>query len=602
MPLQLPKSQGPTVDPSAAPTVRVRPSMDTANFGGGQGVEQAAHVARGLSGDVASIAFREEMRAQDAQANKLDTQLSQLEEKRRGELYAVQGEKTLEAHGKMLQDYDKEAAEILKGATSNAVRDRVTTSMERRRIALEGTTKGYVRGQMLQHEEDMVTARVKAEGDNAIQSYSDPVRVTMALNEQETAIRRHGALSGKPKEWVAQKVAEVNSRTVRDVIFRALEKNEDIRAKEYLEAGARDFLKGDDLAKVEQAVEKWSILGKATRTTDELAKLPTLSEARAKMKEMSLSDEVREKTDSMLVREFALKERADEQFHDKQMSASINNIVQRFKSGQSAELLVGPQWNDLNGADQLKLEGLVDDLNKPEGVKTKANLFVKLHGMTQAQLAGYTEEKFISEFLTGLGKEDYNHARKLWEDSKKQSPEEFRGGLKDRDSVLDAMKGVGIGALSKDDTFLTVSDDKKKSDALYRFMGRMAEEEASWKTRHDGKPPKPEEYRALAENLALREARNVTFKRYDFGIDPLDSDEKRRLFDLTPDELNTEEFDIPPDLKTEFFNLARSKGGIPQSIDVAGFEEKYRGRLNRAFVAWIGKESDQAIQKILAGK
>src|SRR5687767_6582923 len=117
--------------------------------------------ARGLASDVSQIALREEMRAQEAQANELDVELGKLENQSRDALYAVQGGGALAAQQKMLADYDKQAGEVMKRATSERVREKMANAVERRRIALEGTTKGYVRGEMLRHEHDTAFSKVK---------------------------------------------------------------------------------------------------------------------------------------------------------------------------------------------------------------------------------------------------------------------------------------------------------------------------------------------------------------------------------------------------------------------------------------------------------
>lgn len=607
MALRIPGAPLPQVDPQTAPTVRVRPSMDASNFGGGRAVDGAFNQARGLAGDVSEIAFREEMRALEAQKNKASTLLGKAEYDGRAALYAVQGEGALEAQGKMLQDFDKSAEEILKGVTSQRARSEMATDIERRRIALEGTTKGYVRGELLKFEEEKAFSKVQSEGDNAIQSM-DPLRVAMALDEQHNTLKKYAALSGKPKEWLDVQSAKEASRVHRGVISQYLAAGDDITAKNYFEANKGEILNS---ASVADDVKSGSYLGSSQREEDRIASSGKSEEEMLRDARGIKDERLRDLVIDRLEKRWSQDKRAAAAAYSGKLDDYVKRIVEKWTPSNgpataTVQDVIGPEWGRLKSADQGALKKLFNQVNGHEVAETDPAAYTRLYGMDQGQLASFSDGALLREFGTKLSPQDYQEAVKLWKKAKEEPAEVYRGGLKDRDAILDAMKGTGLGALSKDDTFLSASDDKRKAKEITRFMGLVSREEAAW-TRRTGKPPKPEEYRAMVENVALNESRTVTLKRYDMGVDDLDSDETRRIFNLTEDELNEEEIDIPKDWKNILFNLAKSEGGIDQRVSVDDFERQYRPRLNRAYVqahrAKTGNDIDwDAMKRILSGK
>lgn len=462
--LQLPKTQGPSVDPSIAPTVRVRPSMDASSFGGGRGVDQAAGVARGLTGDLQDIAMREEMRAQEAQANEIDVELGKLELQSREQLYSVQGGGALEAQVKMLEDYDKASGEILKRATSARVRERVGSAAERRRIALEGTTNGYVRGQMLQHEEEKAFSRVKIEGDNAVQAYQDPVRVQMALDEQERTLSNYAKASGKPREWAIESVKNAHSGTIRGVITRHLEARNYGSAKEQFDlANKAEALNERDRHALAGMVERGSTLGEAQQAVDGF-----MEKADSLKSLMAMARGIKDEATRAQAEQYAKVRWAERQHEIKEaQDLAVTNAFTRLdaddrKAGSAYELIGPTIYEQLDASGRKLVEKEFKIKRGLEARETDQEVYYAL------KTEGANEDT-RAEFL----------ARNLLEYRHKMTPQDFQElttfqtGLIKNDSKA---KTEAEGYLSKEQTINQMADsipDKVKRLEFKRFIDKQ---------------------------------------------------------------------------------------------------------------------------------
>lgn len=489
MGLQLPRSQGPSVDPSIAPTVRVRPSMDEDNFGGGRAAAGAFGQARALGGDLQGIAFQEEMRAQETQLNELDVEMGQLEQQQRLALSGVQGKDALAARERMFSDYDKQAQEIQKKATSNRVRERLGLAVERRRIALEGFATPYVRGQMLEYEAEQADAKVKIEADNAFQAYQDPVRVQMALDEQEKTILSHARASGKPAEWAVNKVKGVHSETIRGVITRHLEARNYGVAKEQFDLAVKaEALTERDHAALSRQVESGSSLGAAQQAVDGFMKSATTREGLMEMARGIKDPETRSVAEQYARVRWTERQQDIKEAENEAVKNAFGRIDADDGKAMNAEEAVGPTiWDRITDPkDRAELSKAFRIKRGLEAAVTDPEKFyaLKMMGANEA-----TRKEFLGLNLMRF--------RNSLTPQKLEEIQEFQVGLAKEDQK--ALREAD-GFLSKEQVINQFADTIKDKTERVSFKQEMDREIARWQRDNDSSemPPKAEIEKAMS--------------------------------------------------------------------------------------------------------
>ncbi len=616
MPIQLPRSQGPQVDPQIPQAPRVSPTMDASNFGGGRAADQAFGAARGLAGDVMEITLREEMRAQEAQANELDVELGKLENQSRDSLYQVQGGGALGAQQKMLQDYDKQAQEVMKRATSERVREKMANAVERRRIALEGTTKGYVRGQMLQHEEDQAFSRIQIEEDAATQAYQDPLRIQMALDEQATTLKRYGALSGKPPEWVQAKTAASASRIHNKVVDQYMSAGNDIAAKRYFDANKDEFL---DQASVRAKVEESSYLGASRREEERIATSGKSEKEMYAMARAIEDDKLAELTERRLDQRIARDKRAAAADYSKAVDGYVKRISEKWMPANASrnhtvEDVIGPGWSDLETRDQKALTKLFRIENGLEAAETDNLALTKLNAMSREELARMTPEQLMLKFRPSFTDEHYrqyvlptwNHARDP------QSAEKFNGLVSDNEMMLHSLAGAGVAGITKGDTLSGITGEKADPSKAEMFGLFKRAVDVKLQAHHTatGKNADDKKKKEIVEGLALEWGRDITlnhgYTSWGRGYSaPREHVEKLKVADFirNPQRLKDAPIVLAPETQDDFFRYAQSVPALlPRGMSKQQYLSAHRDRVNLAYLAKMSGADDVRIAAILEGK
>jgi len=615
--IHLPRRGLPDVQQGIAPAPLQRPSMDLSNFGGGQAVENAFNQSRALAGDTADIIFKEEMRAQEAQLNDLDTQLGGLEGKSRDAILAAKGAAAAEAQTKTLQDFDKQASEVLKGATSERVKERLRNSIEKRRIALEGTTNGHVRGQLLQYEEEKARSKVALERDNAIKSM-DPLRVAMALDEQHSTLRTYAALSGKPKDWLDAELAKETSTIHQGVINQYLASGQDKAANDYF-AKHKDEILGSVQPSIKADLEAGSYLAESQREEDRIASSgkseeEMYAEAR-KIKDSKLRDLVERRLDQRISRD----KRAAEATYAKNLDGFVKRVSEKWvpnnvSSAYTVEDVVGwDSWNKLESRDQKALKKLFDVVNGKEAAETDNLAFTKLNAMSKAELASLTSEQLYLKFRPSFTDEHYRqYVVPAWNAARDKSGEKFNSLISDNDTILSALASVGVGGIVKGDTLAAISGEKAdpvkaETFKLFKFAIDAKREAYHAKT---GKNPDDKWMREEAERLALEWGRDIFLDRGWAGM----GESRKKVYttykfgDLVRDQKIVERVKTGPlvihhETRQDFFRYAQSIPGLlPRGMSQQEFEANHRERINTAYLAKLAGADDATVAKILEGK
>jgi hypothetical protein len=606
--LNIPRSNLPNVGQAPAQLPRVRPSMEAANFGGGEAVSNALGQARGLAGDVAGIAYQEERRAQDALFNDVSTELTKLAESHRDNLYKVRGGGALEAQQKMLADYDKAASEVMKRAgNAPMVKDRLKGEADRRRIALEGTTNSYVRGQALEYEEEKAFSKVSALGDSAIKS-GDPTEIKMALTDQFNTLNSYALNSGKSKEWLDARVSVETSRVHQGVISNLVSAGRTKDARDYFEANKSGLLgsaigpiqntlkvaalQSNALYEANRIMESGEIEAVDLEAGKHIRKEVALDEALEKAKEIE-DLELRKQTQHELVRLDGLKRAAREQRYQ----ADVESSLLAVERGEKIPVEVLAR---LGVTDRQRILSL--EREKAKGVDRESDLDILNAFWEQSpeEIASMQSSDMLA-LREKLSKKDYEDVKaeilSQKGDAAKPSTRAPKIDYSEMRDILDE------GGLAPDK--LSTAERKKKDLTNFeeakvraRASARNEFHEAVRAAAAAGKPISPVDQQKLLGEIVKRKAGHLiqTFNTNKQTVPFVGSNTIKKAGELELTDFEDDDWEIPGEVTKKVDGIAKTIGNWasePMSVKTM--------RTNMAYVAMAQGQSDAFIEEILRG-
>ncbi len=607
------------VGPAPLPGRRLSIDAPLEAFGGGSAVAGPVQQLQGLADDEVARQQKERERYDGLAFQAADTDLAErenalLHDPTSGALV----QRTADPNGaltladKVQKDFDLAVQESQKKLSNDAQRQAFKARAADRRADVRRSVMRYADQEIDRHDGEALKTGLSAAYTEALQNAGDRTMVEKAIGRQMGALVAYAQRHKVTDAVLDAQIAEEVSRTHRGVIEALVNAKQTGLARERLEFYESE-LQGDDLTRARSLVKTGETLGEATRIGDEIlekfeSRVAGDKEA-AKIEDPSLRREVEQYLDYQRGRRTAA-ETAD---RHALVSSALNDVYNKVRPGASAAEVVGlERWERMDAKDK---DSVVKVWREANGLDVERKSDPYALGQTyklsrSGALAEYTLEQIQTEFLPKLGRQDYEQLLGRWETSTKAKTDalakaKWEGLLKDDERIFDALKGTKMYGLKPGDT-MDVMDDKKDTDGKkssgFQAFRRLVDRE--YRSFHpDGKEPSTSEKETILARLAYNYTKEVTLKRYDLGVDWMDSDEVRRIAELTDAELDTEEFAIEPKHKTALFNMAHSTANLlPAGMTEASFFEKYRGRVNRAFVAGLRGESDQRIKDILSGR
>lgn len=602
MALQLPRSTGPQVAPSVAPTVRSVPTMDISNFGGGPGPHAAFGEARGLAQDVQRIALDAEGRAQEAQYNELVTRLGTEEVRLKNELRKVKGKDALAAADNTYSAWDKFVQETSKGATSARVRERLQEAAAIRRNAIQADAEPYAQRQMEEYEGTVVEERLKAEENAAIQAFSDPVRVGLALDEQQRTIRSYGQKTGKPPEWVNARVAEGGSRIHRGIISRQLQADPSAAARYF--ASVKDKMTAQDIAAVERPLALASLnhgaLENAERimnsgevesvdllTGKQSRKEVSLDEALEKSKEIE-DLELRKQTQGELVRMDSLRKHAKQEAYQADVESALTSVEKGEKV--SIETLAR-----LGVTDRQKILSLQREMAKKSDRESDLDILNAVYESSPQERAKLQASDML-ELKGKLSEEDYKKVKEQILSDKKDAakPESATAKLSYDEKRLrldDAGLRIPAQAGSKKTKAETVAEGAYKAartSAMKEFADLVASKKLTL----------PEQQDAFDEIVKRKAAHLMqTFNvDDDWGAVVKQAYELERSDFENTDLQGNSDWEIPASVRKTIDRVSKS---VPNWASLPSTERA--ARTNMAYVAIAQGQAEEFVSEVLNG-
>jgi hypothetical protein len=597
MPLQIPQSQGPSVNPQVSP--RVRPPSVGPDPGGGRAAERAYGQARGLADDASGLVVREEMKAQEAQYNELASRAEQKALERQQALAKVQGKGALMASQEALRDYDKDLQDLQKEASSGLVRDRLAAHGERSRMGLQRFADPYARSEMEKYAQAQYVA-LKENNFNAAVTSGDPLVIATKMDETHQAIRRNGALNGLPPETIKAELDRESSAIHAGVIQQFLTQNQGRKARDYFAAN-KDDMTAVDLARMTPRLKIDDLNNEALALADQIMssgervavdfengkflKGPvSFEDAIEKTKDIE-DLELRKQTQHELTRINSINKEAERQGYQDNVEAAYTAVEKMEKV--PVEVLAR-----LNTTDRQRIKILESRQDR----ESNRDLLYGFNEQSPEEMAAMQPDDLLA-LRVELSKKDFEEVENAVLKAKRDSAKpDTKTPKLDYTELRFRMEesGLGIDTLSateKKDKSITSFEDAKKqarSAAFVEFRNTLASSEKSLSI--------PEQQK-LFDEIVKRKAGHLlqTFKVDD---DYFDFDDRvKRAGELEAGDFESDDWETPAEVTKKIDGITKvsvpSWSSLPSTVKTA--------RTNMAHVAQAQGQSDEFIAEILNG-
>ena len=599
MPLQLPQSQGPSVNPTVA--TRARPPSVSPDPGGGRAAERAYGQARGLADDVSGIAFREEMKAQEAQFNELASRAEKSALERQLALSKVQGKGALLASQEAMREYDSDLENLQKEASSSPmIQARFAAHSERSRLSLQKWAEPYAHNEMEKYAKAEYLGLKENLFNSAVKSGGDPLVIAIKYDEMMGAIKRNGAANGLPPEAIKAEMDQDSSALHSGVIQQFLAQGQDLQAKNYFDANKDDMLPADTI-RLEPRVKLASMNQEALSLADQIMNSGekvavdfekgkfltgpvTLEDAINKSKDIE-DLELRKQTQHELTRIYGINKMAEAQGYQDAVEAAYTAVEKGERV--PVELLARLNTTDLQ---RIKI------LEANQDRESNRDLLFAFNEQSPDEMAAMQPTDLLS--LRGqLSKKDFAEVEDAILKAKRDSKKPDSSNPKiDYTEMRLRMDDAGLGVDK-----LTESEKKNKKLTTFEDAKKQARSSAFVEYRNTiaslGKKLSIPEQQALFDEIVKRKAGHLlqTFKVDDDYFDM--DDVIKRSGELEASDFESDDWETPSDYSKKIEGI--TKVGVPNWDSLSDSMKTIRK--NMAHVAIAQGQSDTFVTEVLNG-
>jgi len=253
------------VTTQALPGVRLGAQTSPRTFGSDLGAGLSA------AGEVAQKLYLEEKRKADqiavldADRALVEYETASLYDPKSGALNR-RGRDAFGLPDEVLGGFDQTAAEIEKRLTNDEQRLAFKRSAVNRRLDLNRTIQRHVAAEIKAYDNQATESYLANETGAAIAS-GDPDRIALGLERARAALVDHANRNGLPPEWLTQKLTAVATKVHGGTIERLLASGQDRAARAWYDAHKGE-LAGEDLVRIEKALEVGTLRGESQRRAD----------------------------------------------------------------------------------------------------------------------------------------------------------------------------------------------------------------------------------------------------------------------------------------------------------------------------------------------
>lgn len=531
----VPTLQGPQIQQSALPSMQVETNAPIEAFGGGEAISNVFDQAT-------NIVQRAKNNADELAVMEAETQLSSAEtslmyDEKTG-IHTRTGKDAFGLPAEISDKYQKESARI-QATLSNDVQKRAFQQRaEGRYNDMNRQVQRHVFQQMKKYDDDTTSAYLKNKQDEAINNYQDPERLAAVINDQKVAIAKYGDRNGLPAEMIKMQSELAESDIHKSVINRIMSTGNDVLASKYFDAN-KQYLRGDDLVRVEEHVKESSYRGESQRQTDAImgSGVP-MSQALEKAKALQ-DPKLRDLTIDRVKQEYHLKDIAQREYQEK---AQINagNFIDKTKDLDAYIKQHPADWASFDISTKSKIEAYAADKKAGKNIVTDVATYYDLKTLATVP---ETKEKFLETNLMKY--------RDRLSDSDFKKMIDLQTGLRKGDGKAQkTLDGFMSNMQVVDSSLQAAGFNMKDKETLSKVKLSIDKQVADLEER-TGKRATNKEIREITDGHMLEV---VTDKGYIW-------DTKKKVYELAPSEvLNIDLKDIPQSERQKIQDTLKRNG------------------------------------------
>lgn len=464
-------------------------------FGGGQVTQGVQQAAQGLSNQMYKIAEEEKQKADNTATEeswqKLVTAKNSL--LANGALQR-KGKNALGVIDDFTPEFDKQADEIEKGLTNRTQREIFQKMRGREKTEFTQKLNQHISNESEQYVDATEKATIKTAKDEALLNRGDDAKVSDSLNLVRAKISDRAQRLGWDEQMTSLAIAQEVSSTRTAIVASILDAGNDLRAKQYVEKYRGEFT-GEDLMKLEGALEEGSLRGESQRTSDAIMKQnSSLGSAMAAVRAIE-DPKLRDATQERVKAEFAMKDQIKRDWEESAYKNAANLIDQ--SGGQGTKAIPPSMWASFSVPTRNALSSYA---NKEEG---PSDISVIYDLKTQAAMPDL-RAKFLSTNILevkGLNTKDKLAMIELQADERRKAgalDEKLEGFMSTKQVVDEVMRANGLDPNPK-----YVTSDKKRNAEIHEQIERKLIEFQ----KDTGKKPTSLDVRKITDDLVIERTR-----------------------------------------------------------------------------------------------
>lgn len=535
MAINIPRSDGPTVQSSATPTARMASVASETSFGGGAAAASVFDAASKAAGVAGQIFEEEKKKTNDIAVNDAFVQLRTKKQNAMWDpkegAFTKRGKNAFGVMDEYGARFDSDADEIERGLANDDQKAMYRKMRGQERADLDTQLQRHIFTEAKQFDDQTTNAAIAVSRNDAVLGFNDPEKVKANIELQRQFLQTYAAREGMEGFAAQAKITGELSKTHTAIVDRFLDTKSFANAEQYFKDNINEFT-ADDRSKMEASLQERALEDKTFNASDSImAKRPSLSQALAEAKQIT-DPTLRKSVTKQVVEEFDLQSKARRDQEEK-LSIKAANLIDG-----------GTKWSDIPASDKRVMDAATKTAlqnyakQKAEGVTIPAN-GADYYGLTIMASDPATRKAFLEVDLRQYS--DKIAPAELKEMIGVQTEIRKSGGSDKLDGILSDMEVINsvLGSTGVD---VGAKKDTKDGARVWKFHQAVNKRVIALQAA-TGKKASSEDVQRISEELVVQ---GVT-KTYTF---PLSGGEqaywpaaKKRLYERE----EGEEFDITID-------------------------------------------------------
>lgn len=321
------------------------------------------------------------------------------------------GTAAFDAPERATEEWQAGVSELEAKLSNTRQRQAFANAKAQREVSLHTAVQQHVSSQLREHDTEVTQSFLTNERQAALVNYQDEKRVALGVSRMQATIRDFAARNGMSDEKRDEMLLDASSKTYAGAIDRMLTNDQDIKASAYYKQ-VKEYISGDDQAKVEKGLEEGSLRGQSQRSADAIMQKhgkdmdAALGQAR-QIKDPKVRDAVEQRINQRFEQQRAIEREKQEDLYLK-----ATNILDAQPTARARDVVPPGMWANLTLPMRNALE------NRDQNVQNNDQKWLTFLELPPQKVANLTKPQFESEYWAHFDKEHRTRAEALWNANK----------------------------------------------------------------------------------------------------------------------------------------------------------------------------------------